>query len=304
MTKLTPEERKTFQSFYDRRIRESATTPDHAGELRAAKDLLRAVIDEGVTPLGDGSVSYVRRGSVDWADPITAAAAQAAADGSGQGLAAGRRSAGRGREVVQGVTMVLGALLFVMVWWLSSGGVDPAQTEVAPAVITPPLTIDLGASPTPLPTLEAELLADIVDSSGVRTGLVVPRTLEISGVTFVVQPVQIDSGGWTLPYEERAASWVYGTVVNYVMGIAASEANKALLAELRPGDELLLRTSTGPPFFICRYGLGRAARLGSVPAKPARPDPGIAGRQRNRAASRGAGQLYSRLRVRGGRELC
>ncbi len=247
-TKLTPEERKTFEAFYDRRIRESATTPDHAGELRAAKDLLRAVIDEGVTPLGDGSVSYVRRGSVDWADPVTAAAAQAASDGSGKGAGSGRKAVGRGREVFQGVAVMLAALLFVLYYWLSSGGGEPAETEVAAAVITPTLTIDIGASPTPLPTLEAEMLADIVDSSGVRTGLVVPRTLEIKGVTFVVQPVQIDSGDWTLPYEERAASWVYGTVINYVMGIAASESNKALLSALKPGDQLLLRTSTGPAY--------------------------------------------------------
>jgi hypothetical protein len=51
---------------------------------------------------------------------------------------------------------------------------------------------------------------------------------------------------------------VYGTVVNYVMGLEATEANKALLAALRPGDELLLRMSTGPAY---RFAFADAVRV-------------------------------------------
>jgi hypothetical protein len=97
-----------------------------------------------------------------------------------------------------------------------------------------------------------------VDSSGVKTGLVVPRTLEINGVSFIVQPIQITAGDWQLPLEERAVSWVYGTVINYVIGIEATEDNKNLLASLEPGDELLVRMSTGD---VYRFAYADAVRV-------------------------------------------
>ena len=64
----------------------------------------------------------------------------------------------------------------------------------------------------------------------------------------MVQPVQISSGDWLLPDDERAVSWVFGTVVNYVFGLEATDDNKTLLGRMQPGDEMLLRMSTGPAF--------------------------------------------------------
>jgi hypothetical protein len=75
--------------------------------------------------------------------------------------------------------------------------------------------------------------------------LVVPRTLEIKGVSFIVQPVKVGVGDWPLPEAERAVSWVHGTVINYVMGLEGTPANEELLASLQPGNQLLLRMSTG-----------------------------------------------------------
>jgi hypothetical protein len=122
-----------------------------------------------------------------------------------------------------------------------------------------------------LPTLEAELLADIVGASGVKTGLVVPRTLEVGGVSFVVQPVAIQRGDWSLPDDERAVSWVYGTVVNYVLGVEATSENKTLLAGLKSGDELLLRMSTGPTYRFAFAGAVRVAPQASEIFRQTRP---------------------------------
>jgi hypothetical protein len=100
---------------------------------------------------------------------------------------------------------------------------------------------------------------------------VVPRTLEIKGVSFVVQPVQIQAGDWNLPLEDRAVSWVYGTVINYVMGLEATEANKTLLASLKAGDELLLRMSTGQVYRFAYADVVRVAPQASEIFRQNRP---------------------------------
>jgi hypothetical protein len=122
-----------------------------------------------------------------------------------------------------------------------------------------------------VPTLQTELLADIVDAGGVKTGLVVPRTLEIKGVSFVVQPVIIVAGDWSLPDDPRAVSWVYGTVVNYALGLEATSENRQLLASLQAGDELLLRMSTGPAYRFAFADLVRVAPHASEIFRQNRP---------------------------------
>lgn len=254
--KLTPEDRKAFEEFYRERIREDGAT-DYAGELSAARDLLQAVTIEGLTPVGDGSVSYVRRGAVDWGDPTTTAAAQNAVVGKRGSRV--RRPEGGSSDVLQGLAVVVGMILAAVWWFWPAGDSNAVKVETTPAaVIGTTVTRVFDAAPTVAPTLEAALLADIVDSSGVKTGIVAPRTLDIVGVSFVVQPVQITTGDWPLPLEERAVSWVYGTVVNYVMGLQATPANKDLLKGLKPGDELLLRMSTGATY---RFAFADSVRV-------------------------------------------
>ena len=251
--KITPEARKIFQAFYDQRIREAGAAMDDQAELETARDLLRSIVTDGLTPTGDGGVSYIRRNAADWTDPATTLAAQAAAGGS-------RETGRRGQtDVIRTVLIFMGVLIFGGWYFFWSGG-DGAETELdETAAVEPAEEATASDLTTPVPTLEAELLSDIVDSAGVKTRLVVPRTLEIKGVSFVVQPVKVTSGDWPLPFEERAVSWVYGTVVNYVMGLAASPANKQLIAELKNGDELLLRMSTGPAYRFTVVGLVRVS---------------------------------------------
>ncbi len=247
---LTPEERKAFDRVYEDRVYNAAgARGDVRAELTAARHLLEAVM-AGLAPTGDGGVGSVSRPAVDWADPNLVMAALAEAEReTGPRRATRARGAADRNDAWQGILIIVAALgvfgFFGYRAWFS-GGEAPGEGEPAgAAVMTATVTIDAGSPATPAPTLEAALLADIVDSSGVRTQLVAPRTLDIAGVSFVVQPVQVKSGDWPRPYEERAASWVSGTVVNYVIGLEATPANKALLSSLRAGQELLLRMSTG-----------------------------------------------------------
>lgn len=62
--------------------------------------------------------------------------------------------------------------------------------------------------------------------------------------------IQIDvispDGRWTPSLaDENTASWVYGTVLNYVYGLADTEVNRALMESLQPGDELRIAMKEG-----------------------------------------------------------
>lgn len=246
---LNSEDVKVFEQFYQRRLLEAGGASDDAQELEIARDILAAVVNDGLTPTADGGASYVRRGAVDWTDPATMQAARTAV-GAGNNTRPQAKGKSGKKDLLQGVAFIALALLAIG-WFFWPSGDDPATTSGEEDVALAAPGAQQGndelfmATPTPVPTLETELLADIVEAGTKTKELVVPRTLEIKGVSFVVQPVKIGVGDWPLPEVERAVSWVHGTVINYVMGLEGSPANKELLASLQPGNQLLLRMSTG-----------------------------------------------------------
>lgn len=264
---LSGEELSQFQTFYRARLahtlRKRTDAIEEAEELEFARDLLLAALNEGLTPGAAGEESYLKPDATDWTDPATLAATQAATGGKLPRFGGGRLAA---KEMWQAAGALL-AVLAILYWqfgpssWSATEGVTPEATSGAGGRVTP----------TPIPSLESELLANIVDAAGVKTGLVAPRTLEIKGVSFVIQPVKITAGDWPPPDDERAASWVYGTVINYVMGLEATPANKQLIASLRAGDELLLRMSTGPAFHFAFVDAVRIAPQASELFRQARP---------------------------------
>ncbi|MBE7557313.1 MAG: hypothetical protein HS126_40265 [Anaerolineales bacterium] len=289
---ITAEELKLFEEFYRRRLAEAGQVRDDSEELAVARDILQAVVNDGLTPTADGGASYVRRGARDWTDPTTVQAAQATLAGSsdtggwkGKKRKNGRPTAGapvggpaRSKEMLQGLGM-LGAVLAIAGWFLwptlfsqaekrgddqDGNSATSVSAQAAEGDESGEYTLEeagaegLVGPGTPAPTLETELLADIIDAGGVKTGPVVPRTLEIKGVSYIVQPVLVQAGDWPRPEDPRAASWVYGTVVNYALGLEATPENKKLLASLSPGDEILLRMSTGPTF---RFAYADAVRV-------------------------------------------
>lgn len=280
-TPLSAESLVTFSSFYARRISEAGGARDDTEELALARDILQAVINDGLTPTADGGASYIRRGALDWSDPATIQAAQATSGGrkgQSRSAAVGGNSMLRSKELLQGLAM-LAAVLVIAGWYVWPLLFGPNQSTPAkekggtptPEVVTYTLESSHEAGPTPAPTLQTDLLADIVEAGGVKTGLVAPRTLEIKGVSFVVQPVRVLAGDWPLPDDPRAVSWVYGTVVNYALGLTATPENQQLLASLQSGDELLLRLSTGVSYRFAVADLVRVAPHASEIFRQNRP---------------------------------
>jgi len=94
------------------------------------------------------------------------------------------------------------------------------------------------ASPTPPPSCET-----IISSGDVQVAAPFPISLTVGSRAFPVEPV---APGAEYPAgHSGAAAWVCGTVVNYVLGLEPAAENEALLAGLRPGDEIGLSLSQG-----------------------------------------------------------
>ena len=75
-----------------------------------------------------------------------------------------------------------------------------------------------------------------------------PSTLEIKGRTFQVIPVEVAKGTW--PYQRDSlrgdkAAWVYGTLINYVVGLEANSNNTSLLQSLTEADAVKMTTLSG-----------------------------------------------------------
>lgn len=274
---LTGEDLKLFEEFYQRRLLEAGGARDDAEELDIARDIMLAVLNDGLTPTAEGGESFVRRGAMDWSDPSAIQATQATSNGySGRkpkSMAAGPGSGKVGvKDILQGILM-LGAGLLAALWffWPKSDG---KATQITPEAEETTVVAAQRVA-TPIPTLESELLSDIVDA-GVKTSLVVPRTLEVKGVSFVVQPAQIKSGDWPLPDDDRAVSWVYGSVINYALGMQSTPDNKALLSSIGPGDTFILRMSTGPVYRFAFADMVRVSPQSSEIFRQNRPGMTIA----------------------------
>jgi hypothetical protein len=86
----------------------------------------------------------------------------------------------------------------------------------------------------------------IIGSDDVRIAASFPLSLTVGETTFPVEVVVPDETGWSFPADSPGvAAWVCGTVVNYVIELESTAENEALLASLRPGDEIMLHLSSG-----------------------------------------------------------
>jgi len=72
-----------------------------------------------------------------------------------------------------------------------------------------------------------------------------PQTLDLGGSTFAVAPIKPELGHWPIPADPHQAGWLYGTLVNYVVGLAYSEEYMALLQSLGAGAQLTLTLDNG-----------------------------------------------------------
>ncbi len=114
---------------------------------------------------------------------------------------------------------------------------------------------DTAVSGTPTPfggsaesSLSGEsLVVGVSDSATISVTLDTPITLSLPTQQFNVQTQVIGADGTWAPSvdEPGTAVWVYGTIVNYVVGLPDSDENRALLESLAPGEEMTLTTRGG-----------------------------------------------------------
>lgn len=111
-------------------------------------------------------------------------------------------------------------------------------------------------NPTPFPTDGLTivqqgsdvLVVGISDSTTISVTLDSPTLLRLGGQDFPVQAQKISGDGiWSAAFDEESetAVWVYGSIVNYLVGLPASEQNRAMLEAMTPGDQMVLTTQQG-----------------------------------------------------------
>jgi hypothetical protein len=140
--------------------------------------------------------------------------------------------------IIGGVLLLLAAvalILFIGLRALLRAG------EASPGISLP--VVRLTSTPVVSPT-ETPACETIISSGDVQVAAPLPISLTVGSQAFPVEAI----GPGQAEYPEGragATTWVCGTVVNYVLGLEPSAENEALLAGLRPGDEIGLLLSNG-----------------------------------------------------------
>jgi hypothetical protein len=96
------------------------------------------------------------------------------------------------------------------------------------------------STPTPLTTPGATT-GPVITGGDIQLPLAAPTSLLIQQRNFTVTAVEIQQGQWKYKSgQPDSAQWVYGTLINYVLGLEASPENTALFQTLSEADTLQL----------------------------------------------------------------
>lgn len=93
------------------------------------------------------------------------------------------------------------------------------------------------------PTIPADQY--ILQQNGSPLQSALPVGLSIAGNVYPVVAVMPEEGRWPIPNDTRTAVWVYGTVVNYVIGLPYTETTASELAALDSSARLTVTLSSG-----------------------------------------------------------
>ncbi|MFO7682560.1 MAG: DUF4352 domain-containing protein [Chloroflexota bacterium] len=112
---------------------------------------------------------------------------------------------------------------------------------------------NFGGEPTPFATavsasvpVNNAIVQGVGPSDTISVTLDIPATLTMNGRSYTVQPYVIPADGtWNPDVADDMAAWVYGTIINYVFGLSDTDANRALLETVGPGDEFEMVTQNG-----------------------------------------------------------
>lgn len=109
-----------------------------------------------------------------------------------------------------------------------------------------------GSDPTPFPTAAVSATTEVIvgglaGGTPISLTLNAPSTLIIGTQTFSIRPEPVAADGSWSPEvgDNQTAAWVYGTLINYVLGLAGSDENQEMLESLAPGSEIVLTLRDG-----------------------------------------------------------
>lgn len=122
------------------------------------------------------------------------------------------------------------------------------------------------------PKIPADLT--VVQEGGTPILTVLPNQLDVAGTAFSIVPVTPEQGRWPIPQEQQAtAVWIYGTVINYVVGVPYVTATESLLAGLESSDRITLTLDNGTALV---FGAPQAQRIAAEDLSPMAQDkPGL-----------------------------
>lgn len=156
----------------------------------------------------------------------------------------------RGRTVKPRDYLLIGGLGILLFGFLlyTFGFFSPAPTEIVEEIEP---TLEATALPTVDVTPISQRSLEISTSLGGRIQVAEPRTIEFLGEniqrTLAIVPTSPNQSGsvnFLAPEQaEDAVVWIYGTVINYVMG-----ASPTYVRSLTLGDDVILRTNTGQTY--------------------------------------------------------
>ncbi len=137
---------------------------------------------------------------------------------------------------------------------VGAGTVIPQATNALTALPTNvqgPLTTpteaastDTAAPPTPspLPPTVAPTQAAVPIISDPQQGML--RSVEFAGQTYRVEPTEIVAD-WEFSDQPGVASWITGTVINYIVGLPYNPTNAALFQKAKQADAVRLTVANG-----------------------------------------------------------
>ena len=73
----------------------------------------------------------------------------------------------------------------------------------------------------------------------------IPKVIHVRGRSIFITPVNVTEGRWTYSTDNGKAEWVYGTLVNYVIGLPTTQENNDMLQALSESDDITLDMSNG-----------------------------------------------------------
>ncbi len=156
---------------------------------------------------------------------------------------AGSRSTGKRSAIALPVVLAGIVLCLVMAVVVLVAVVRPLLFPYRPTGI--PLEITRVSSPDPAGPLPA-LPPPVIEVGDTAVSLATPLSLEIGERVIPVLASDPQGESWIDPEADPAAAiWVYGTVVNYVLGLQDNEDNRAIVEQLSDDTPLLLVLSSG-----------------------------------------------------------